>query len=120
MILIILDGWGVAEDSSKIIGMAGAYIEKEKLKLRHVANIWGVYISRIHRGKGAGKKLLQTLIKDLELRNEIKKIKLAVNPIQKEAFNLYKALGFEEVGKHKNELKIGDKYYDEILLEKLI
>jgi len=109
-----------AEDSSKIIGMAGAYIEKEKLKLRHVANIWGVYISRIHRGKGAGKKLLQTLIKDLELRNEIKKIKLAVNPIQKEAFNLYKALGFEEVGKHKNELKIGDKYYDEILLEKLI
>src|SRR3989344_2247629 len=37
-----------AEDSSKIIGMAGAYIEKKKIKLRDVANIWGGFFFRIH------------------------------------------------------------------------
>ena len=43
-----------------------------------------------------------------------------VNPTQKAAVALYKSLGFVVAGKMKNEIKVGNEYYDELIMEKLL
>ncbi len=108
------------EVDSKIVGMADVVIENKKEKIKHIANIYGVYISKPYRGRGYGKKLLKTVLKEIEKRKEIRKVKIGVNPIQKAALTLYKSLGFKEVGTFKDELKVDGKYYDEIVLEKFL
>ena len=59
------------------------------------------------RREGLGKKLLKLLTsKATEL--ELKKIILEVNSINYKAINLYKSLGFIEVGRRKNYYKQGE------------
>lgn len=59
------------------------------------------------RREGLGKKLLKLLTsKAAEL--ELKKIILEVNSINYKAINLYKSLGFIEVGRRKNYYKQGE------------
>ena len=59
------------------------------------------------RREGLGKKLLKLLTsKATELK--LKKIILEVNSINYKAINLYKSLGFIEVGRRKNYYKQGE------------
>ena len=47
-------------------------------------------------------------------------IKLCVIPEQRAAVKLYEKYGFELVGRLKKELKFDDKFYDELIMEKLL
>ena len=108
-----------ALSNDKPIGMI-VYIVDIKLKTRHVANIFGVYVKKEHRGQGTGKKLIDSTISLIKKDKAIVKIKITVNPEQKAAVKLYKKCGFDLVGRHKKELKVDDKFYDELIMEKHI
>jgi ribosomal protein S18 acetylase RimI-like enzyme len=43
-----------------------------------------------------------------------------VNTEQNAAVDLYKQFGFNVVGRLKNELRIDGKFYDELIMEKLL
>lgn len=104
-----------AEVKNKLVGMVAVYFDTTK----QVAEIWGMYVNRSCRGKGIGKKLMQTLLKKIENnpRNAIK-IKLMVNPEQESAVKLYESLGFQTVG--RKEYTLGDgKRYNLFVMEKL-
>ncbi|OGD08258.1 hypothetical protein A2397_05590 [Candidatus Amesbacteria bacterium RIFOXYB1_FULL_44_23] len=99
------------------VGMASIYT-KSNPKISHIAEAWGVYVSPKYRGQKIGKELLQTIIAEASSRSQFKKIRLGVTSSQSQAFGLYKSLGFVQVGCYKNEIRVGDKYFDEILMEK--
>jgi ribosomal protein S18 acetylase RimI-like enzyme len=102
-----------------IIGMAAAYQEQGE-KVKHIAHIWGVYLKRTYRNSENGKKLLEALLNELTSNNEIEKVNLSVNTTEKTAIELYEKLGFEIIGTLHKELKIGDDYYDEYVMEKFL
>lgn len=108
-----------AIDDDKLIGMAGFYCE-EKKKLAHIANIVRVYVRPEYRGKGIGKKLLLTIIEDIKSKPEIKKLQLEVITTQTAAYNLYKSIGFNKVGKRKMAIRVDDNFYDKYLMEMLL
>jgi ribosomal protein S18 acetylase RimI-like enzyme len=107
-----------AVDGKKLVGMTGVFWGGSE-KTKHIATIFGVYVKKEYRGKGIGKLLLENIIKQIDSLKQIKKIKLSVTASQLPALSLYKKMGFELIGKSKNEIKVNGVYYDEYHLEKL-
>jgi ribosomal protein S18 acetylase RimI-like enzyme len=96
------------------------YIFNKGLKIKHIANIYGVYLKKEYRRQGVGKKLLENAISLILMNINIVKINLSANPLQVAAVKLYVKYGFESVGILKNDLLFEDKFYDEVVMEKHI
>ncbi len=103
----------------KPVGMI-VYIFNKGLKIKHIANIYGVYVKKEYRCQGVGKKLLENAISLILANKSIIKINLSVNPLQVAAVKLYEKYGFESVGILKNDLLIEGIFYDEVVMEKYI
>ena len=94
------------------------YIFNNKLKTEHIAEIFGVYVINEYHGQGVGRKLIEVALELIQKNVNTSKIRVKVNPEQKAAVKLYKKYGFEIVGRHKKELKVDNKFYDELIMEK--
>lgn len=100
-----------AEVDSKLVGIAGAQWAS-KAKLRHVAEVYGVYVSPAQRGKGAAYCLMQRLLDGLRALDQIEKVNLTVNSELRAAIRLYEKLGFAINGTARRELKVNGRSYD--------
>ncbi len=96
-----------------------AYAFDEGLKTRHIAEIYGFYVSADHRGEGVGTRLLEHALSVVRRKNGIVKARLYVNTEQRIALMLYKRVGFVVRGEMKKELKVGGKFFDMLILEKM-
>ena len=101
------------------VGMI-VYVFNDKIKIRHIANIYGFYVKQSYRNLGAGKRLIETALSFIMKNKNIIKISLNVNPRQKSAVRLYKKFSFKVVGVMKKDLFVNGKFYDELILEKFI
>ncbi len=108
-----------AEKENSLAGMTGIKFG-EMPKSEHVVTIWGVYVKPEYRGLGVAKKMLQTIMAELDANPKVVKVSLGVVASQIPAYNLYKSLGFREVGVQEKQIYVGGSYYDEILMEKII
>ncbi len=88
-------------------------VQEDKIKLRHKANIFGMYVSPEMRGSGIGKALLLEVIEKAKSIKEIEKLILTVVSTNKQAIKLYSHLGFNVFGKEEKALKINGRYFDE-------
>lgn len=105
-----------AEVDGRVVGTAGFY-QEEKSKQKHIMNIVGVYVLPEYRGKKVGYQLLEKVLEEIKKNKEIKVIQLGVVDTQKEAMDLYKSLGFVEIGKLKYAVNVNGKYFDEYLMQ---
>jgi len=108
-----------ALDGNKAVGMI-VYVLNKKQKIRHIANIFGVYVKKEYRSQGIGKKLIESALSQIRKNRNTIKIDLTVNPKQKEAVKLYKKYGFRIVGVLKKDLFVNKKFYDELVMEKFL
>lgn len=108
-----------AELDGKLVGMAGANWSQRE-KLRHVAEIYSVYVSPGQRGKGIASQLLRRILAELSLLPQIEKVRLSVNGHCLPAIRLYERLGFEQIGRARRELKVAGSYFDLLYMERLI
>jgi ribosomal protein S18 acetylase RimI-like enzyme len=109
----------VATCEEEPVGMIG-FLVNQKSKLAHVAEIFGVYVKEDYRDKKIGKQLIEAAIHSILQNNKVLKIKLTVTSVQHSAIKLYSSLGFEIVGRLHKELKHKDKFYDGIIMEKIL
>ncbi len=100
-----------AEVDGELVGMAGAGWSA-KAKLRHVAGVYGVYVSPDQRGRGLAPRLMRRLLAELRSMGQIEKVSLMVNTEALAAIRLYEKLGFEIVGTARRELRVDGRYYD--------
>jgi RimJ/RimL family protein N-acetyltransferase len=98
-----------------LTGIVG-FNREQRRKLRHKANIWGMYICPEARGKGIGRCLLTEVIRRSYNVKELEQIGLTVTCGNKPAIKLYENLGFKAYGIEKRALKIGFEYFDDILM----
>lgn len=106
----------VVEIRRKVMGCADVTKEKNPSK-KHTANL-GISLKKEIRGKGIGKRLLKTVLKEAKKVLKVKIIKLSVMAPNKIAQNLYKKLGFKEIGRIKKGLRFYQKYVDEVIMTK--
>jgi ribosomal protein S18 acetylase RimI-like enzyme len=86
-----------AVTQDRLIGMI-IWVQVTRIKSKHIANIYGVYVAEEYRLKGIGKQLMDTVLARIKENRDIKKIELAVNPVQKAAVKLYQNFGFKIAG----------------------
>jgi len=96
------------------------YIIGNKIKTKHIATIFGVYVKKEYRNQSIGKKLIESVLNIIQENKNVSKIKLTVSPEQIAAVKLYEKYGFAVVGRLKKELKVDGKFYDELIMEKLL
>ena len=108
-----------AEADGRLVGMMGMF-RRFRIKTKHVATVFGVYVDPAARGRGIARQLMQALLDEIACLPEIVKLELTVNTENPVALRLYRHFGFEIVGTVHLGLKIGERYYDEYLMEKLL
>jgi len=104
-----------AFDEGKLIGVASLVLE-EKLKMKHRANIYAVYVTGEKRGTGVAKRLMNEAIEQAKSIEQIKQVYLTVSSENEPAKKLYQSLGFEVYGKDKRAMIVNGSYLDEDLM----
>lgn len=99
------------EDKNKFIGFAIMAISADE---SHLLNIG---INKNERGMGYGEKLLKKMIIAAEVMGS-RKIILEVRLSNKTAYQLYKKLGFEEIGIRKKYYRLPEGREDAYVLSK--
>lgn len=95
---IVLGAYQPLEDSAPgLVGIAGC-IREVKLKSRHTANVWGMYVATGARCRGIGRALLHKMIAVARGWPGVERLSLSVVAGDSAAQALYRALGFVSYG----------------------
>ena len=86
-----------AFDGQTLVGMAGVF-RMEKLKARHRAMIWGMFVTPAARGHGVGAAILRATIDRARSWPGVLQIHLSVTETSPGAGRLYRSMGFREWG----------------------
>ena len=100
-------------DTNALVGAVGLRISTAS-KTRHKGAIWGMYVRPDTRGSGVGAALIKHALD--YATPLVEKVTLIVGAANIAAHQLYIKVGFEQYGYEKRALKIGQTYYDEVLM----
>jgi RimJ/RimL family protein N-acetyltransferase len=99
------------------VGMVGLY----NINWIHRTVEIGIYIGdKTVRGKGYGKEACKLVEQFAKRYLNLRKIKLSVVSENRIAINMWKSLGYKEVGEYQKERFIDGRYMNLILMEKFI
>ncbi len=96
---------------SELVGMT-TLVRNTRLKQRHKADIFGVFVHPAAQGRSIGRALMQAALERARQMEGLEQVSLAVAVPQTAARKLYDALGFEVWGYEKNALKVGGDFVD--------
>ena len=114
----IKDALFALNENDEVIAVM-AFLISERVKTKHKADIYSVFVTPNYRGKGVAEKMLAEALRLIKLNPDVCKINLTVNPLQKAAVKLYESFGFKKAGTLHKEVLINGIYYDEDLMELL-
>lgn len=97
----------------ELVGMVGVYRET-KLKYRHRAQIWGMYVTPSARRGGVGAALLGAALERCRSWEGVTQVRLCVSAKADAAKRLYERYGFEEWGREPEALLVDGELLDDI------
>ncbi len=106
----------IAEEDKRVLGWAALTPVSDRCVYAGVGEV-SVYVSAEARGKGVGKKLLQTLIDESE-KNGLWTLQAGIFPENTASIKIHEACGFRIVGKRERIGKMNDRWRDVLLLER--
>jgi RimJ/RimL family protein N-acetyltransferase len=95
-----------------LTGMVGVY-RPTKIKQRHHANIWGMYVAPHARQRGVGRAMLSAAIAHASAWPGIEQVHLSVTEAASAARRLYESAGFECWGRQPRALLWQGRYLDD-------
>src|SRR5207247_8398658 len=98
-------------DGADLIGMIGL-IRASKVKQRHKATIWGMYVTPRARNKGVGRALLEAAIEHARGWG-LGQLQLSVTEAAPHAKRLYETAGFQPWGQEPRALHWKGRFVDE-------
>ncbi|MBE5989795.1 MAG: N-acetyltransferase [Paenibacillaceae bacterium] len=94
----------------------GSIMTSPRERISHQAEL-SLSVKKKYWGLGIGTYLMEAMISFAKRNGQTEILHLGVKNDNINAINLYKKMGFHEVGRHKNFFKIEGNYYDEILMD---
>jgi ribosomal protein S18 acetylase RimI-like enzyme len=104
----------LADAGHELAGMLGVY-RSHGVKNHHAGNVWGVYTREKYRGQRVTDRLMEESVK-WSAANGIRILRLMVGTHNTRAITCYERCGFIACGTSPEEIRVGDTYYDEILM----
>ena len=106
----------IAMEGEKILGWAALSPVSSRCVYGGIGEV-SVYIGKDSRGKGAGKLLMHTLIKESEAEG-LWTIQSGIFPENKGSIELHKKVGFRYIGKRERVGKLDGEWKDNLLFER--
>ncbi len=106
----------------EVAGRSVAYLTirpRRQSRLRHTADI-NMGVAHSARGQGLGNLVLQAGLKHASASSELEILYHMVRSDNAPAVCLYKKMGFEELAVLSRDTKIGDAYFDGLLMRKFV
>lgn len=103
-------------DTPGELSASAGIMRRKHQKLRHRADIWGVYCVPELRGRGFGRAVMIHAIELARAWEGIEVIGLSVSARSPSAIALYESLGFQHWGIEPDALRIDGESFDEIHL----
>ena len=94
----------------------GSIMTSPRERICHQADL-AISVKKKYWGLGIGTILMQAMIDFSKKNRKTEILHLGVKADNLTALSLYRKMGFNEIGRHKNFFKINGKYYDEILMD---
>ena len=110
----------VAFDDDRPVGLTGAIRSGHHAKRHHIAWVWGVYVAPEVRGRGVGRRLMESAIETISKAGGVEMLQLGVGTENHAARALYERMGFETYGTEVHCMKLGDRYIDEHLMVRFL
>ena len=108
----------VAEREGTLLGYLTVK-PRNQAKLRHTSEL-NMGVHHLARGQGVGKALLVEALRQAEESAELEIIYLMVRADNTSAVRLYETMGFEKMAILDHDTKIGDSYYDGLLMRRFV
>jgi len=105
--------WGAFLDDT-CVGMAGL-ARFVGSNVAHKATIWGVYVSPSGRGAGVAEALFRAMIEHASYIG-VEVLELGVGDFNDRDKRFYARMGFAPYGFERRAVKLGGRYYDEVLM----
>jgi ribosomal protein S18 acetylase RimI-like enzyme len=105
-------GLFLGTDGTDLAGMVGL-IRESKVKLRHKATIWGVYVAPRGRSKGSGRALLEAAIEQAQHWPGLVQVQLSVSDTAVHARRLYETMGFRPWGREPRAFRWEGRFIDD-------
>ncbi|MCC4817165.1 histone acetyltransferase [Vibrio lentus] len=109
----------VNETTSQLLGFQNVEPFATYTKAFEHVGIIGTYVDANSRGQGVAKQLFDYTFKAAKAKG-YEKLFAYVRADNERALSVYLKQGFEIVGTAKKHGKIGDQYFDEVLIEKFL
>ncbi|AOJ84032.1 MULTISPECIES: GNAT family N-acetyltransferase [Burkholderia] len=111
--------FGALAAEDELIGIAG--VRRDALvQVGHKATLWGVFVAPAHRGAGLARRLIDAALTHAARDWGIAQVNLCVNTENELAKALYASLGFETFGVERRAMRVGDRFYDEQHMVRLL
>jgi len=104
-----------AFDGDTMVGMA-VFVPQTKMKISHMSDIFSFYVTPSYRKHNLGYLMIQNIINYAKQLGFIEQIKLSVTATNHDAIRLYERCGFARYATDPKVSKLGDQYYDSILM----
>ncbi len=101
------------DGETALVGAVGLRIPVAS-KTKHKGAIWGMYVRSDMRGKGIGAALIRHVLD--YAKPLVEEVTIIVGASNIAAHKLYIKMGFEQYGFERRALKVGQTYYDEVLM----
>ncbi|MEL7472144.1 MAG: GNAT family N-acetyltransferase [Planctomycetota bacterium] len=106
-----------AEADGALVGSAGVYRD-QRVKTRHRATIWGVYVAPTVRARGVGRGLVSAAIEIARGWSGVELVQLSVSARHAGARRLYERLGFVAWGEEPDAIIVNGERASEVFMQR--
>ncbi|MCC6426486.1 MAG: GNAT family N-acetyltransferase [Phycisphaerales bacterium] len=103
-------------EGDRVLAAAGV-VREQKVKRRHVAMIWGVYVTPSARSRGLGRAVMLAGIEAARGWGGVGTIELSVSESSPAAQRLYDSVGFVAWGREPEALRVDGRSFAEIHMQ---
>lgn len=104
---------GAFDDAGELVGAAGLSVE-ERIKSRHKATLFGMYVAPSARAHGVGRQLVEAVLEAARARAALRVVQLTVTQGNDAAQGLYERCGFKVFGEEPMAIFTEGRFYAKI------
>ncbi|VVD84083.1 GNAT family N-acetyltransferase [Pandoraea anhela] len=102
-----------AFEHERLVGVLGLG-RRTRPNFAHVGFLWGMYVEAQAMGRGIGRALIDAALALARSQPGLRHVTLQVNADNRAAIALYRSLGFVEIGREPDAMRVGNGFCDDI------
>jgi len=104
---------GAFDEEGRLVGAAGLSIEP-RIKSRHKATLFGMYVAPAARSLGVGRQLVDAVLAVARARSGLRVVQLTVTQGNDSAQGLYERCGFSSFGVEPMAVFVDGRFYGKV------